>query len=45
MKFHPVYQDEWVKSRSSVRAAPVTAAGVSGASSKEEQLMRGESLT
>lgn len=45
MKFHPVYQDEWVKSRSSVRAAPVTAAGVSCASSKEDQLMRGESLT
>lgn len=32
MKFHPVYEDEWVKSRGNGGAAPVTAAGTSGAS-------------
>lgn len=36
MKFHPVCQDEWVKSRGNARAAPVTAAGVSGGSVKGE---------
>jgi len=39
MKFHSVYQDEWVKSGGNERASPVTAADVSGASVTEERLV------
>lgn len=43
MKFYPVYQDEYVKKRrGNEMATPARAAGMSGVSVEEEQLMRGE---
>lgn len=43
MKFYPVYQDEYVKkSRGNEMATPARAAGMSGVTVEEEQLMRGE---
>lgn len=35
MKSHPIYQDEWFKSRDNGRAVPVTAATMSGPSVKQ----------